>query len=287
LVVNRSRCRRAPATAAIGKRREVRHHAGHGLIAPDVVPEAGDHLVEDQQRAGAVAEVAQAGEEARLGEQSRRVVRDRLDQDRGDLAVVALERHADVLEVVEAADDRRVDRGLEHPLGVRVTRPDARGSAERVPEDVVVEAVVTALELDDLLASRDTAGEADGVERGLRAAVAHDDLLRGGHVPDDRLGQRDLGLRHTDAEQHRVAHRRGDALDHRRMGVAEQDRAVRGVVVDVAAAVEVLDVRTLAAADAEPRLAAPAARVHAAGDHLGGLVQQQLRPVHPAPPESK
>jgi hypothetical protein len=109
-----------------------------------------------------------------------------------------------------------------------------------------------------------------------RQTVADDHLLDRRHVAHDRLRERDLRLRDAQPEQHRVAHRAAHALDDRGVRVAEEDRAVRGVVVDVPAPVEVLDVGALAAADAEARLAAPAARVHAAGDHLGSFVQQQL-----------
>ena len=67
------------------------------------VAKAGDHLVEDQQRALAVAQVAQALEEAGPREQPGRVVRDRLDDDRGDLLAVSATAARDVVEVVEAA----------------------------------------------------------------------------------------------------------------------------------------------------------------------------------------
>ena len=56
-----------------------------GAARPD--PEAGDHLVEDQQGADAIALGAQAGEEpGRRGDHAH-VGRDRLDDDRGDLIV--------------------------------------------------------------------------------------------------------------------------------------------------------------------------------------------------------
>jgi hypothetical protein len=139
-----------------------------------------------------------------------------------------------------------------------------------------VEAVVTALELDDLLAPGDPAREPDRVIRGLRAAVADDDLLGGRDVAHDRAGECDLRLGDADAEQHGVAHGAAHAVDDRRVRVAEEDRAIRGVVVDVAAAVEVLDVCALAAPDADARLTASPAGIDPAGDHRGGIVQQQL-----------
>ena len=53
-------------------------------------------------------ELAQPLEEPRLRQHRADVVRDRLEDDRGD--VVLGERALDVVGVVEAADDRRVDR---------------------------------------------------------------------------------------------------------------------------------------------------------------------------------
>ena len=85
------------------------------------------------------------------GKQPGRVVRDRLDDDRRDLVGVPLERRAHVVEVVVAADERGVDRRVEHARRVRVAPARRPPAAEHVAQHVVVKAVVTALELDDQL----------------------------------------------------------------------------------------------------------------------------------------
>ena len=235
----------------------------------------------------AVAELAQALEEAGARKQPGRVVRDGLDDDRRDVLAVPFERRAHVVEVVVAAHERRVDRRLEHPRGVRVAPADALGAAEHVAEHVVVEAVVAALELDQLLAAGHAAGRADRVVRGLRAGVADDGLLDRRHVVDELARQRDLGLGHADAEQDGLLDRTRHARGHGRVRVPEEDRTVGGVVVDEAVPVEVLQVCARAAAEAEPRLAPPAARVDPARNHLGSGLEQGLRRVHPDLRESK
>jgi hypothetical protein len=158
---------------------------------------------------------------------------------------------------------------------VRVAAPDHLRCAEDVAQHVVVEAVVGALELHDLLAARDAAGEPEGVERRLRPAVADDGLLGARHVLRDLACELHLALRHAGPEQDLLTHGLCHALRHVGMRVPEQDRAVRGVVVDVAAALEIPQVGARAAAEAELGLALAPARVHAAGDDVRSRVEQR------------
>ena len=82
--------------------------------------EAGDHLVEDEQRAGRVAQLPQRLEEAGLRRNDAHVARDRLDDDRGEPLPVARHRGSDRVRVVVGADDR---------VG-RDARPARRASTE-------------------------------------------------------------------------------------------------------------------------------------------------------------
>ena len=177
----------------LAERGEVRRDAEDRLRPAEVMADARDHLVEDQQRALAVAERAHALEEARHGQDAGRVVADRLEDDGRDLLGVRGERALDVLEVVEAAHGRRVDRGPQHPRR-------ARAADHRPHEDAVVEAVVEPLELDDPFAAGDAAGQADRVVGRLRAAPADDDLLGARDVPGERLGELHLRLGDADPE---------------------------------------------------------------------------------------
>ena len=72
----------------LAERRQVGRHAGDGLVAAEPVAEAGDHLVEDEHRAVLRRELAQPLEEAGLREHGADVVRDRLEDDRGDVVLL-------------------------------------------------------------------------------------------------------------------------------------------------------------------------------------------------------
>src|SRR5262249_21581343 len=100
--------------------------------------------------------------------------------------------------------------------------------------------------------------------------------LDGGHGVDDELGELRLGLG-GGAEGHAAAHRLLDGADDARVGVAEDQRPPRADVVEVLVAVEVVEVRPVAAGD-EQRLAADGAEraggaVDAAGDEATGALE--------------
>ena len=96
------------------ERGQVGRDAGDRLVAAETVPEARDHLVEDEHGAVLRRQLAQPLEEAGLGQDGADVVRDRLEDDRGD--VVVGQARSTVVGVVEAADDRRVQDLGEDPL---------------------------------------------------------------------------------------------------------------------------------------------------------------------------
>ena len=140
-----------------------------GLVAAEPVAEAGDHLVEDEDGAVLRGELAQPLEEPGLRQHRADVVRDRLEDDRGDVAVVLVERALDRVGVVERAHDRGRDDLGEHAAGERVLGADALGGRDHVHRDRVVPAVVAALELDHVAAAGRGAREPECVERRLAA----------------------------------------------------------------------------------------------------------------------
>jgi hypothetical protein len=87
------------------------------------VPEASDHLVEDEQGLVAVAEAPQPGQELVLREDRADVVRDRLDDDRGDLA--AGQRLLGGGQIVEGHHDGGRDGLGHHAGGERIGAIDA------------------------------------------------------------------------------------------------------------------------------------------------------------------
>ena len=111
------------------------------------------------------------------------VAEDRLDDDRGDLLALLLEQRAQEVDAVVAGRDDRVGDGArdaaapgERDRRVRVAelghvvRPDA-------DQRVVVDAVVLALELHDLLAAGVRPGDAHRVHRRLGAGHGHPRLV--------------------------------------------------------------------------------------------------------------
>ena len=211
-------------------------------------------------------QLAQPLEEARLRQDGADVVRDRLEDDRGD--VVVGERALDRVRVVERADDRRVQHLRQDPLRERVLAADALGGRDHVHRDRVVPAVVAALELEHVAPAGDRAREPERVEGRLAPGRRQQHLLERGHDVDEPLGELDLDRRHADA--HQPGRARGGRVD---VGVVvpEERRAEGGVVVGVDPALRVGEGRAARRGDdevLEPGDAALAA-VHAAGDHGG------------------
>ena len=97
---------RKPAADDLPEHRQVGADAEPLLRAAARDPEAGDHLVEDEQRARRVAELAQRLEEARRGRDDAHVPGDRLDDHAREALAVALERPGGGVDVVVRRDDR-------------------------------------------------------------------------------------------------------------------------------------------------------------------------------------
>ena len=144
-------------------------------------------------------------------------------------------------------------------------------------------AVVAAGELEHAVARRECAGKPHCAHRRLGAGRHEPHLLDRRHGGDDLGRELDLGLgRRTE----RRAELGGGAngVDRGRVGVAEEQRPPRHDPVDVAVAVDVLEVGALAAPDEERLVDADAAhradrRVHPAGDQVeGAAVQLTARP---------
>ena len=219
-------------------------------------------------------QLAQPLEEARLRQHGADVVRDRLEDDRGD--VVVGQRALDLVRVVELADDRRVDDLGEDPLRERILLADVLGQRDHVHRDRVVPAVVAALELDDVPAPGRRARDAQRVEGRLAAGLGQQHALDRRHELADLLGQLDLDPRHADAHQPDLARGRRDGAVDVGVAVAEQRRAEGGVVVGVGVAVAVGERRAARRGDhevLEPGHAALAA-VHAARDDARGAGRQ-------------
>ena len=139
-------------------------------------------------------------------------------------------------------------------------------------------AVVAAGELDDDIPPGVAARDADGAHGRLGAGRHHADHLDGRDAGDDALGQLALALGRR-AETRPPADGLLGGRDDARVGVAEDERPPGVDVVEVAVAIEVEQVRPLAACD-EQRLAADrpegaGGAVDPSGDEAGRSLERR------------
>ena len=154
-------------------------------------PEAGDDLVEDEQGLLPRGDPAQALKVALGREDDAHVGRDRLDDDRGDAALVLPERGLHGRQVVERQHDGRRREGLRHAGGVGDA--ERGGARARRDEEAVDVAVVAARELDDQVALGEGARGAHRAHVGLGAGAGHAQQLDRREGLLDGLGQLHLG----------------------------------------------------------------------------------------------
>ena len=133
----------------LGERGQVRRDAADRLVAAEVVAEPGHDLVEDQDRAGLGRRPPQRRHEFVGRDDAADRVDDRFEDDRGDLVTALAHQVLERLDVVERQHHQPLE-GLGQDAGRdRVDAADPVGLADDVGRDVVVPAVIAALELHD------------------------------------------------------------------------------------------------------------------------------------------
>ncbi len=239
---------------------------------PRAAREAGDHLVEDEQRPGGVAERAQRLEEAGLRRDAAHVPRHRLDEHRRQLVVVAGDGLADRGEIVVVDHDRPChDRGGDAGRG---RDPERREPGACRGEEGVGMAVVAARELEHARAAGEGAREPQRRHRRLGARGDEPHLLDRWHRIDDLGGKLDLTLGRG-AEARPVERGRAHRLDRLGIGMTEDQRPPRLHPVEQASSVGGLEVGA-AATDDEERLV-DADRTHRADGRVDAARDQLLR----------
>ena len=127
-----------------------------------------------------VGQLAQERQERRLGRAHAAGALDRLDDDRGQIPLAAVEGRGDGLGIAP--------RQLDHEIGHRSRHPG------RADHDPVVRPVVGALELRHERPAGERARRPDGEHGRLGAGAREPQALDRGDAASDLLGQLDLGL---------------------------------------------------------------------------------------------
>ena len=228
-----------------------------------------------------VAERTQSRQETLLGRNDAHVRRDRLNDDRRDLAGVRVQKPLYRGKVVVLRHERITGRALGHAFGIRLALRERTASC--ADEHRVRVAVIAALEFDDLLAAGRAARQTKRTHDGFRARIYHAD-----HLDTGQHGHH--FLRHFDFEAGRRTERQ--TADHAvvhgfqnvGMAVAEDHRPPRTHVVDVLQTVRVQNVTAEALDDkawrAADRTEGADRRIDAARQHLAAAFKQFLRVGH-------
>ena len=173
--------------------------------------------------------IARSASKAVLRRHQAHVARDRLDDDRGNLAGIGGKEAAHRLRIVVRRDQRAGRRSAGHAGAVR--QAQRRHAAAGLHQQHVGVSVVVALELDDTLAPREGPGHAQRAHRRLRAAVDETDQLQPRHHLLHQRRQLDL-QRAGRAEAGPSRRRFGERRYHTRVSVAEDQRPPREYVVE-------------------------------------------------------
>ena len=244
------RADRHPPADDLAERREIGSDPEAGLGTAGTYPEAGDHLIEDEHGAVRTSRLAKMLKEARRRRDDPDVRRDRLHDHGRDPTLVLVERARHGTRVVVRQDDGLGRRGLRHP-GTARDRVGHHARA-RLDEEPIGMAVVATGELHDQVAAGGGTGEPQRAHDRFRARRGEAQPLNGGHRPPDRLAEFDL-KRMRRAEGEPIPGRGHDGIDDSRMTVAKDRRSPGPDVVDVAPAVDIPDVRPLAALEEQRR----------------------------------
>ncbi len=235
------RAERQAAADGLAKCRQIGRHAVQTLRAcqPDARPH--HHFVEDQHDAAPGRLLPQDPQEGGIGVQDP--ARHRLDDHRRDI-VDRLESRLERGDVVP----RQHHRLRRRRFGNAVGRRPGRQRLVEVPEHVVVNAVIVALELHDPRSPCRAACQPQRVQRRLSARTGEAHHLRRGQHTGEALGQSQFQVGRRSKDQRASARHFGTyGFEDARMAMARDQWAKRQAVVDVLAAVHVPDARALGA----------------------------------------
>ena len=231
----------------LAEHREVGLDTVEGLGAALSDAEARHDFVDDEDGAVLRAELAHRAKEFGVAADHVHVAGDGFDDHAGDVVAPLGEGVLKLLRVVVLEHERVLRHGGGNTGRGRIAEGEHAGA--RLDEERVGVAVVAALELDDLVAARVAAGEADGGHAGLGAGAHEADLVHGRHELADLFGDERLALR-DGAEGEALRDGFVNGGDDFVVVVAEDHRAPGEDVVDELLARGVPYVGALGAVDA-------------------------------------
>ena len=209
-------------------------------------PESGDDLVKDQHRSLLLRNPPQSLEEPLGGRHHSHVPSHRLHDDAGHIPRVFLEIPLHRCQVVVVGHQGFLRVGIRHSrAGGDAVGHRPRSGPHQKPVGV---AVVAARELDDLVASRVGASQADGAHAGLGPGTHQPDAVHRRQRLAYHLRQLHLPFCRC-AKAGAVARGLPQRFHHCRMGMAQGQRPPRAYIVDVLVSVHIPDPAALPPGD--------------------------------------
>ena len=256
------------------------HDAAQLLRAAEGNAEAGDHLIEHQQRAVALADFQRALQVSGPRDDAVRVAHYRFHDDAGDLVAMGIEYRLQGVQVVPLRNDdvisgaRRHARRLSDGRGVIVRTGLVQRRVDAVKHRVCP-AMVVAFELDPLVSAGERPGEAQHQLIDLRSRGGVSDQTVQRYCLPDQLGYRQLPLELAGEAKAILNVARYGIQDEVRR-VPEQVRAHAHHVVDVFVAVDVPEFGAFPPLEKQGngRFRPPDLAAHAAGDHRVGALEE-------------
>ena len=222
---------------------QVGDHAAERAVAAQRMAKAGLYLVEHQQEAELVRQIAQAFQIAGLRLHHADILQQGLGDQGGDGIAAADILHRLQVVVVHRMDKAGIGDGGARPqrpqriFAGRYPRTDLGQRVEHVDGQLVVIAVIAALHHDDVLLPRDSARDADGQRGGFAAGVEQGAFLNCRHGVAHQPRQDAFGLRRPCAEQAFAAGQRpGSRFIDGREIVAQKIGRKSRMVINVALA---------------------------------------------------
>ena len=223
------------------------------------------------------AQLAAAFHEGHRGAHEIHVARNRLNHQAGQLWPMQGKSRFELCQVVVLQHQRVLHHLGRHASAGWVAKSGKAGA--RLDQKRIGMAVITAFKFDELAASRDTAGQADGAHGGLCARTHQTHHVHAGHQAQYFLGQLNFAFRWR-AVRKTFQHRLLYGLHYCGVTVAQNHRPPRADVVDIAFAVGVPKISPLCpfneSGRATHRLEGAYRGVHPAWNNLSGAIKQDI-----------